>query len=285
MDIDKLNPILLSVGKAEHNADWNWDSVCSPFARIYYIVEGSAQLLIDDTTLSLEPGCIYVVPPFVTHTTRCNSRFVHYYIHLYEEYMSGNWSFNKYELPYRVPSFQSDKAYFERLIEINPHMSLAESNPDTYDNRHTLMQSVRNNKMRSDSLRMESRGLLYIILSHYLAQATPKEQSIDPRIDDSLTYITDHLTDRLTVEQLASLSCVTPEYYIRLFRRYLYTTPMDYINNKRMERAQLLLLTTDTSVKTLSSQLGYTDPCYFNRVFKRTTGMTPRQYRSENEKR
>lgn len=41
--VDKLHPLVLNVGLAVHNADWNWKNVNSPFARLYYITEGTAQ--------------------------------------------------------------------------------------------------------------------------------------------------------------------------------------------------------------------------------------------------
>ena len=41
--VDKLHPLVLNVGLAVHNADWNWKNVNSPFTRLYYITEGTAQ--------------------------------------------------------------------------------------------------------------------------------------------------------------------------------------------------------------------------------------------------
>ena len=42
--VDKLHPLVLNVGLAVHNADWNWKNVNSPFTRLYYITEGTAQI-------------------------------------------------------------------------------------------------------------------------------------------------------------------------------------------------------------------------------------------------
>ena len=54
--ITHLNLMVLNVGLAYHNADWNWDLVNSPFARIYYVTEGQAQLLLPNLTLQLRPN-------------------------------------------------------------------------------------------------------------------------------------------------------------------------------------------------------------------------------------
>lgn len=280
MEIDGFHPLILNVGKAVHNADWNWDNVCSPFTRLYYVIDGKASVTIRDKEVTLTPGNIYVLPSFVPHTTRCEGRFVHYYIHVYEENVVESSSLEDYELPVEVPAFQGTERLFERLVEMNPTMSLPESNPDSYDNSHTLMQSVLHNKMRSDSLRLESRGILYLIFSHHLRHASPKEVKMDRRISDSLRYIHSHLSESLTIEDLSGHVCLSAEYYIRLFRKSLHTTPMDYVNTKRIEKAQLLLLTTDMPVKTIASSLGFVDDSYFVRVFKRLAGMTPTKYRN-----
>ena len=55
--------------------------------------------------------------------------------------------------------------------------------------------------------------------------------------------------------------------------------PASYITNKKMERAELLLITTDIPVKQIAHDLGYNDLSYFIRIFKKHTGITPQQYR------
>ena len=48
--VDKLHPLVLNIGLAIHNADWNWKNVNSPFTRLYYVTEGTAQVLISGKT-------------------------------------------------------------------------------------------------------------------------------------------------------------------------------------------------------------------------------------------
>ena len=51
--VDKLHPLVLNIGLAIHNADWNWKNVNSPFTRLYYVTEGTAQLGFSNRN----PGC------------------------------------------------------------------------------------------------------------------------------------------------------------------------------------------------------------------------------------
>lgn len=68
-------------------------------------------------------------------------------------------------------------------------------------------------------------------------------------------------------------------YLIRIFRRTFDTTPLAYVNRRRMEKAQLQLLATDMSVKEIAYSLGFADSSYFSRLFRKHTGCTPAAYR------
>jgi transcriptional regulator GlxA family with amidase domain len=56
-------------------------------------------------------------------------------------------------------------------------------------------------------------------------------------------------------------------------------TPIEYVQTLRLEEAKQILETTDTAVEAVANEVGYEDPSYFGRLFKRTVGLTPAQYR------
>ncbi len=276
MLIDEFHPLVLNVGLALHNADWNWNDVYSPFARLYYVCDGEASISIDGQNYALRPGHLYLIPPFAKHCTHCSGQFSHYYIHVYEDCRSDNQSvFDELSFPVELLSIPGDEALFARLVEINPLMLLPSSNPRSYDDSHTLMQSIVMNKSRSLSLKMESRGIVYQIFSRFMESAVQKSVHHDSRISDALRYIRTHLSTRISVDDLAEQACLSSDHFIRLFRRAVGNTPMQYINIKRIERAQILLLSEQYSIKKLSYTLGYEDTSYFIRVFRRITGITP----------
>ncbi len=281
MTLDNLHPLVLSVGLARHDADWNWQDVCSPFARIYYVCSGEAKVILKDgATYWLRPGHLYFIPAFVKHSNVCEGPFVHYYVHVYEDgKIEKDSELEGLDLPFEVEAFDGDERLFARLTELNPMLKLPESNPDAYDNGHTLLQSISVNKQRPLSQKIESRGIVYMMLSRFITYATPKLGIADPRIHDAITYIRSHLGNRITIDELAGVACLSSDHFIRLFRQHANCTPLQYVNNKRIEKAQLMLFSTNISVKNLSYALGYEDASYFVRVFKRITGMTPQEYR------
>ena len=78
--IESLNLLMLNVGLAQHNGDWNWKDVSSPFTRIYYVSAGEALLHLSDQTVILRPGRLYIIPAYTLHSYECNGPFTHYYL-------------------------------------------------------------------------------------------------------------------------------------------------------------------------------------------------------------
>ena len=138
---DNLNLILLNIAHKFHNADWNWKGVNSPFARIYMVESGYATVIMPDGEHIIEPGYLYLIPAFVTHSYKNDSVFTLYYIHIYEEQNI----FERLSFPFKVPANELDCALVRRLLAINPGRELIRSDPETYDNIPTLMKTIVHN--------------------------------------------------------------------------------------------------------------------------------------------
>ncbi|MBM6758924.1 helix-turn-helix domain-containing protein [Bacteroides mediterraneensis] len=279
LQVEQMHPLVLNVGLAVHNADWNWKNVNSPFTRLYYVTEGSAQIELPDGIYTLSPKHMYFIPAFTIHTNICKSNFVHYYLHIYEDHYSDNDWLDHWKFPVEIEATDLDLALFKRLCEINPHMTLQKSDPTTYDNNPTLMQNLIKNRQRAFCDKVESRGIVFQLLSRFFKQGQSKIEMEDNRIAKTVLYICKHLNEAIELEKLAEISCLSKDHFIRLFKKELGTTPLQYINQKKIEKAQLLLITEELAVKEIAFQLAFDDYSYFNRLFKKTTGVTPQEYR------
>ena len=94
-----------------------------------------------------------------------------------------------------------------------------------------------------------------------------------------LKHIHEHIAEEIDVKELADVASVTKTYFIRLFKQEFGLSPIQYINRKKVERAQLLLFTTDNSVKEVAYKLGFSDHSYFIRLFRKIASITPQEYR------
>nr|WP_255654277.1 helix-turn-helix domain-containing protein [Cohnella sp. REN36] len=94
-------------------------------------------------------------------------------------------------------------------------------------------------------------------------------------------YIRDHFTEPLTVQAIAEQAYVTPEWLSTLFKKHHGSTVLDYITRLRMEKAKELLQDVGLKVYQIGGLVGYRDAVYFSRLFRRTTGLTPKEYRNQ----
>lgn len=103
----------------------------------------------------------------------------------------------------------------------------------------------------------------------------------EPAVDVSALqrYVHEHLAERLTVERLAAEANLSPAHYTRLVKAMLGVPPMQYVIRKRMDRAATLLEQTPMKLAAIAAAVGYQDPYYFSRLFKRVTGVAPSAYR------
>lgn len=280
--IDKLHLLTLNVGLANHHGDWNWKNVRSPFARLYYVTEGTAQIEMPSGVYTLTPHHLYFIPAYTKHSYICDSTFSHYYIHIYEDLQSEMSILEQWDYPMEVNACNTDLELVKRLCFINPFLKLPQSNPDAYDNHQTLVSNLQLNQRRPFCDKVESRGILFVLMSRFLKYATAKAEVRDDRIQVSLDYIRKNIGSRLDIDLLADKACMSKDHYIRVFKRETGETPNVYITKRKLEKAELSLVTTALPIKSIADSLGYDDYSYFNRIFKKNAGVTPLQYRESH---
>ena len=280
-NIDTFHPFFLNIGMAQHNADWNLKNISSPFAPPYYVIEGSAKIILPDHTVSLRKGYMYFIPAFTSHSYECTSSFTHYYAHIYEDPQAKYLFLEDWVLPEEIQGDTLELSIFQELYSLNPTMKLSKSDPSTYDNSSTLASNLLKNKQRPLYNKMISRGIIYQLLAPFFKTAHLKSTVTDDRVKRAITYIRNHISDELCIDKVAETLCVSKNYFIRIFKKETGTTPANFIIQRKIEKAQLLLITNDLPVKQTSYLVGFEDFSYFNRVFKKITGMTPNEYRRE----
>lgn len=279
LPIESLNLLMLNVGLAHHNADWNWKDVSSPFTRIYYVTEGTARLHLPHEVVELKRDNLYIIPAHTVHSYECEGIFSHYYLHLYEGFKKETDVFDFYEIPSEVKAQEGDIDIFERMCCLHPEAQLPASDPRMYDNSNKFADYVsRYNELQLYE-KMQLRGSILMLFSRFMQFAKPRVWTQDERMAKVLKYVHGNLYNDINNEDLADVACVTKQYLIRLFNQHFGISPLQYINQKKIERAQLLLLTENLSVKDIAYTIGFNDDSYFIRLFKKLTGTTPQEYR------
>ena len=104
------------------------------------------------------------------------------------------------------------------------------------------------------------------------------------RLKSLLEYIDDNYQQEITLNSMAQKMGMSPKYFCRVFREVTNTTPVNYLNSVRIEKASALLVTGKYTVTEVAGLCGFNDSCYFSRIFKRYKNVTPKKYAASNSK-
>lgn len=121
--------------------------------------------------------------------------------------------------------------------------------------------------------------LMEIFLS--LSSSTTAENTPE-YITKALQYLSEHIEEKTTIAKLSELSHISEVYFRKQFKVYMGTTPVEYRNSLRMDRARTYLEYGEISVQEISDMLGYSTISHFIKEFKLRYGYPPLQYRKRN---
>lgn len=110
--------------------------------------------------------------------------------------------------------------------------------------------------------------------------AEPEKQE-ERTITGITRYLQEHLSDEMSLSVLAEEFHLNPQYISQLFKNEIGVNFLSYLTNIRMEKAKKLLLSTSLSVAEVAEKSGYGDYRVFTKVFKKSDGITPSQYRRD----
>lgn len=102
---------------------------------------------------------------------------------------------------------------------------------------------------------------------------------IQDEIDRARAFFDEHYNEEISIEQYAVSRNMSTSWFNRSFRSAVGTSPMQYILDVRIRNAQTLLETTDYSVGNIAALVGYENPMYFSRLFRKAKGLSPSKYR------
>lgn len=125
-----------------------------------------------------------------------------------------------------------------------------------------------------------SKMKLSVLASEYYQPLKGKEN--EKRINKVCQYVQKHAVEALDIHKAATLIHLSPSAFCKFFKRMTGTTFSDYVNDIRIANVCNQLITTDMPVAEIAYGNGYETLTYFNRIFLKKKGMTPRQYRKNN---
>ena len=122
-----------------------------------------------------------------------------------------------------------------------------------------------------------------IIQSQNLVSLDNNEEmpSVSTRFAYITQFIKQHLNDKITVDNLCKMACMSRANFFRYFKQEFGITPIDFINYERVKKAKELMAIPQTNIRDISMSAGFSDTNYFIRTFRKIEGITPGEYRGK----
>lgn len=127
----------------------------------------------------------------------------------------------------------------------------------------------------------EASAMIHSMLMQLLSHSSSSGDGIasNPVMDRAISYIQNHLTDKLSVEEIAATAGYSASYFSHLFAQETGMSPYQFVMKSRVEHSQQLLKTTRLAVQEIAFQCGFNSAANFCYTFRRMTGVSPHEYR------
>lgn len=241
--------------------DWVCSASLPPYSSIGLILSGEGTICADSAELHPHAGQLYLLPANTNQSffTDLAHPYRKYYCH-FEITCQGNSLFDLLQFPLCVDA--KDPAYARQLL-------------------HQMSDACSRNDVISA---LQGKCLLWNLFQHYLeccpaGSIIPIADRLDSPLSAAVSYVEQHLSEPVTVQQMAVAAGYHPSHFTRLFQKHMGLSPGQFILRKKTERAAELLTATALPVSAIADELGFGSPFYFSNFMKKQTGMTPSQYR------
>ena len=235
----------------------------SPFFRLYYNRQPGASVTAGGQKTMMSANRLYIVPAWTRFTSHSPRPIDHCYSH-----------FEVVGLPATVI-----RDVFNRPFQIKKDPRL-DPLAGWWANDMFLRKPI------DLDVLMRTKALIFMSLASLLREMPGEVQDRCARhllgrrtMTAVLDHIESHLSQPLDNDNLAQLSHVGRDHFIRLFRRHIGQTPAQYVLDRRVSRAAQSLVFTHDSIKRIAEESGFIDRYYFSRIFAARMGVPPAAYR------
>ncbi len=282
------SPTLLYVEKYVFPATWVYPEAQCPYSMVRYIISGSAVFNVDGDSYSVKQGDIFYIPQGCLLYCEANTKI---------EFISVRF-FGSIQLPgenmlyylwnvQQLYHFQDDpeiRRYFEEIYQYAiSKLSYKRLYMRGYLNLICAKLAERSAKEKDDYEEDRTIAAALNDVDYLRERALESLKNKDPRINTLVEYITLHPEKNLTQAQMCDMVSISGSTLRRIFKKETGKTIYQFVNERKMQYAAHLLVTTIEPISEISYQLGYESPSYFSKQFRENYGVSPQAYRKNSK--
>ena len=235
---------------------------------LFYCVQGKGYYTLDGHTFTLNPNQYVIVPatdkPLV-YWSDTEDPWSIYWVHFTSDALQA---FNRayHIVPEQGPQYIPHNEKGIRIWE------------EMYEN---LSRGYSPENLMNTNL------CLYHLIATFVFSQQQNQNSSSPEkaiIRETIDYMKNNLDKTIRIEDFADLTKYSVSHFSKLFRLTTGMSPIEYFIHLKMQKACQLLYTEDSRVKQIAALLGYDDPYYFSRLFKKYMNTSPETYRKSVRK-
>ncbi|MGG7144203.1 helix-turn-helix domain-containing protein [Clostridium nigeriense] len=265
---------LLYISKSKFENDWHSTAHFHPFTEIFFITAGKGAFHLDDKIVTVNKWDLIIINPNCLHTEKSSLSDVPLeYIVLGVDNLLLNFP-DSYSL--------TDNETQIKLYEI---MNFTNDKDLILDYFNKLINEIENKEFNYEIV---CKSILNLFITHIIRSTTSSlfveesQEKLNLECIKIKNYIDSHYSQNITLDYLSDLSYMNKFHLVHTFTKHIGISPINYVINKRIQEAKNLLATTNYSIRDISSIVGFSNSSYFSQMFKRVSGITPKNYRIEN---
>jgi len=262
--IEHLNFKLLYVNHMKYEGKWEYQYHSHNFTQLFYFIDGKGAFILDGTPYPIKANDFVIINPHIVHKKQSDPKYKLEYVVFAIEGLSFQFGTGLSNHNYGVYSY--DKYRDKFLLMIDMMLREAASQIPGYE------------LVCNDIAEML---VLNIARSQGLGITCEDNPEMSKEVCIAKGFIDSHYMESIDLGQLSDITHMNKYYLVHAFKKYVGDTPMNYLQQKRIQVAEQLLRTTNHSVSLISTNVGFSSQSYFAQVFKKAYGTTPVQYRKE----
>ena len=276
----------LYIDKYSFGRTWTYPESAIPYNMLRYIIDGSAEFVVDGETVIVRKGQVSYIPEGCWLSCKAlEDTFAFYSIRFTTSvfYEGANFLREYYNFPLVMEVGEGSEPYFGDIYK----WVRTDKKSKSFHVRgalDTLIASLIDilNSDEPDDVKAEINGLEYN-LEQIRKRVKKSTVQTDPRIQTVIDYIMLNPTEEYTSDKLSGMAEVAETTFRRLFKEATGKTATEFIRQVRLTTAARLLLVSNDPVNCIAHDVGFEDANHFTRVFRQAFGMTPGRYRKMSQ--